>query len=437
MKGKKIQLLIKIIIPIVIIGASFGAYILFNNNAEKAFEKVVVVNDDSDSYSDSTSSLEVLSKEAYGDIKGFSKNYGFINDDEILIGVGLSKEEFYEKYPDEIDKMDDELYWKADSDKSGEVYKYNLINSEKKPFDVKVNNMYSVSISTLGKYAYLDEDKISIFDTVKNKKTNYIGDDIYYDSGFKIKPESSEWSKDGSTLIYYYDGNLILYNVKEDVKNIVKVDDGESHVSVMPRYYSEDGKEVYFIGVKYTKNLSSQGIYKVNVDSESVEEVFSLPYHGNTSNDYSKYSGISDEKYCVLDEGKRIMFGGIIEGVDGTYIYNVEEGKFHNVITHKVKSEEGLYGSDIWVSPDKTKVIYINLALQEDGKEGWDLYAANINGNSLTNRICIYKNIELCERNIVWSKDSKKILFFTTDNFTMRNYINFADKNEINIITFK
>ena len=90
----------------------------------------------------------------------------------------------------------------------------------------------------------------------------------------------------------------------------------------------------------------------------------------------------------------------------------------------------------IWVSPDKSKIIYTNLVKKED-KEQWNLYAARINGNSLTDRVCIYEDFKLCGYDVTWSADSKKILFFTTDDYTEENYNRFANKNEINIITFK
>ncbi|MCR4944135.1 MAG: hypothetical protein K5986_06705 [Clostridium sp.] len=439
MKGKKIQLLIKIMIPAVIIGAGFGGYKILNDRAERSFNKTVVVNDSEASYIDENdSSLEILSKEAFGDVEGFSGNYGFINDNEVLIGIGLSKEEFFEKYPDEIDKTDDDLFWQQQDDQYGKLYVYNLKDSSKRLLNTKVRDMFSDSALSLSKYAYINGDNVSIFDIVKNSEVGHIDGDVFknYDYEDFLEPESSMWSKDGSTLISYDNENLVLYNVEENSIKKIKVDNGERHVSILPSYYSEDGKEVYFVGTRYKKNIGSQGIYKINVDTESIEEVFSLPYVDHSKHDYSKYSGIQSNDYCVLDDGKRIIFNGTIEGIDGTYIYNMEEEKFYNVIPNKVKSERGSYSSTIWVSPDKTKVVYMDL-VKEEGEEQWNLYAANINGNNLTNRICIYNNIKQSRLGIKWSSDSKKIIFFTTDSFTTKNYISIADKNEVNIITFK
>ena len=55
----------------------------------------------------------------------------------------------------------------------------------------------------------------------------------------------------------------------------------------------------------------------------------------------------------------------------------------------------------------------------------------------MTDRVCIYEDFKLCGYEVTWSADSKKILFFTTDDYTEENYNRFANKNEINIITFK
>lgn len=219
----------------------------------------------------------------------------------------------------------------------------------------------------------------------------------------------------------------LLYPINDDLK-----------VSLIPSFYSEDGQDIYIIGKKYKKELYAEGIFKVNSNTEKIEEVFLLPYVDTKSTDYRKYSGIIGDvtDYYIFEDGNKIMFSGTIEGVDGTYIYNVEDNKFYNVIPHTVTGEEGSYVSFVWLSPDKTKVIYMNRAIEDD-EEHWNLYAANVNGSSLTNRMCIYKDINLCGENVVWSPDSKKILFFTADEERMINYVPFPNKNEINIITFK
>ncbi|BCZ45047.1 hypothetical protein psyc5s11_11140 [Clostridium gelidum] len=125
-----------------------------------------------------------------------------------------------------------------------------------------------------------------------------------------------------------------------------------------------------------------------------------------------------------------------IEGQSGLYIYDVDNKKFHNVISH---------GSSIWVSPDKTKVIYTQGEV-ENNKKQLNLYAAKINGNSLTSKICIYKDIHFSgstnisgaiNNAVQWSGDSKKILFFSGNDENLENNFMFMDKNEVNIITFK
>lgn len=164
-----------------------------------------------------------------------------------------------------------------------------------------------------------------------------------------------------------------------------------------------------------------------------------LPYRDTQGNDNSTYSGIPSGKYDLLEGGKKVLFQGILEGKDGSYIYDTDSKKFYNVILHTAKSKEGSYGSPMWISPDKTKVVYINLAL-DSSKEQWNLYAAKINGNSFTSRICLASNIDLAgsfDNCVQWSSDSKKILFLSGKKSVDKNSFILRDNNEVNVITFK
>ncbi|MDT8715942.1 hypothetical protein IAI10_04690 [Clostridium sp. 19966] len=92
-----------------------------------------------------------------------------------------------------------------------------------------------------------------------------------------------------------------------------------------------------------------------------------------------------------------------------------------------------------WVSPDGTKIVYVNLAI-ENNEEEWNLYSARINGNILTGKTCIYKNYgsdSSSLRNIQWSPDSKKVLFFKFSDEYIKNQYPFFNKNEVNVFTFK
>lgn len=395
-----------------------------------------IVNTDNSSLDYSSNPLEVINKESFGDVQGLTKNFGFINDNEVLLGCGLSREDFYKKYPNEIDKSNSENNKLLDeqlNDQYGKMYRFNLADGTKKPLNIDTRDVYSDLMSGANKFSYVSKNKFYMYDLNNDSKTEYRSIDDTIGSEYM-----GVWSKDGKCLISYENENINVYNVLDNTSKSFKVGSNDMngiHVYMMPGYYSDNGEEVYFLGVKYNKNTSRTGIYKLNCDNGEVKEVFLLPPTDHTSNN-GKESGIPSNDYCVLENGKRIIFNGTIEGVDGTYIYDVEDDKYYNVIPTTVKSEYGSYSPQIWVSPDKTKVVYMNLA-DEEGTKHWNLYAARINGNNLVDRICLYKNINLCGENITWSPDSKKILFFSANEDIVKNYISFKDKNEVNIITFK
>jgi len=88
----------------------FGAEKVITAYSENSFNKPVIVNTDNSSLDYSSNPLEVINKESFGDVQGLTKNFGFINENEVLLWCGLSREDFYKKYPNEIDKSNSENY---------------------------------------------------------------------------------------------------------------------------------------------------------------------------------------------------------------------------------------------------------------------------------------------------------------------------------------
>jgi hypothetical protein len=440
MRSKKVVLFIKIAIPIVIIGGCLGVERVLSVKVENFSSKIIVVSEDNSSLIAEDKPLEIVSKQSYGNVEGFSENLGFISDDEALVGIGISREDFYKKYPKEFDKEnenDDKANDNANNDIYGNIYRLKLSTLERKPLSIETRNLYSDFVPNVNKINYVKDNNYSIYDLKKDSISVY-----KKASDMEGSENVGNWSKDGNYLISYDNGDLNLYNVKDNSSKKLKIKNDNLYISMIPSFYSEDGEEIYFIGGQH-KNKDSryerQGIYKINSSNGETEEMLVLPYRDTQGSDYSKESSIPFNDYCVLDGGKKIIINAIIEGEDGTYIYDVDNKKFYNVVPHIVKAKEGSYCSSIWVSPDKTKVIYMNMAL-ENNKEQWNLYAAQINENSLTSKICIYKNINISgslDKSIQWSGDSKKILFFNGNEEIEKNNFSFKDKNEVNIITFK
>jgi hypothetical protein len=447
MKDKNKLLLIKIAIPVIIIGGCFGIDGLIKLHAENISDNPTVVSIDSASMSAADSTpLEIVSRKAYGNVEGFSANLGFIGDDEALVGIGLSKEEFYKKYPNAIDPNDNKNYNNAINDIDGIIYKLKLSTLEKQSLNQGINvkdSFISVAIKN-NKINYVNDNNYNIYDLNNNSNYQYYQ---YIPSKSQTSQEVSggNWSDDGNFIISStssYIHTIKIYNVKEKTAKNLKIKNNKLGISFYSGFYSKDGKDIYFIGNE-SKNVNSKysrdGIFKINSSTGETQEVLTLPYCNMQDNSFEYRSDILRNDYSVLDGGKKILLEAVINGTAGSYIYDVDTKKFYNVVPHTVKSKEGLYCSPMWISPDKTKVIYMNRAL-ENNKEQWNLYAAKINGNSFTNKICLYKNINLSgslDNYVQWSGDSKKILFFTYNNQTIKNGFSFPDKNQVNIITFK
>ncbi|MBV7273645.1 hypothetical protein JMF89_07445 [Clostridiaceae bacterium UIB06] len=433
MNEKNKFLVLKISIPLVIIGGCIGINRFFNAKAEGFSKSPVVVCEDSSSLSQTDNKpLEIVSKKSYGNVVGVSENLGFIGEDEAIVGIGLGSDEFHKKYVKEITKVSDEEF-KAQNDIYGSLYKLKLSTLEKKPLNIETKNKLSDILPSVCKLNYAKGNSLYIYD-LKNDSSSAAYRTIK-DKAVGSE-ETANWSQDGNCLISYTDnGDLRVYNIKKNSTKEVKVKREDLSISIIPSFYSEDGENIYFIGVRYQR----QGLFKVNSSSGKIDVVFVLPYRDTQGNDNSTYSDIFSGKYDLLEGGKKVLFKGMLEGKDGSYIYDTDSKKFYNVVSHTVKSKEGPYGSPMWISPDKTKVVYINLVL-ENKKEQWNLYAAKINGNSFTSRICLASNIDLAgsfDDCIQWSSDSKKILFFNGKKSLDKNRFVLRDNNEVNVITFK
>lgn len=436
--------ILKIAIPAVLIGGTFVLEHMFNARAEDFTNSVNVISEDNSQISIvDDKPLEIADKKSYGNIQGLSESFGFISNNEVIAGIGLSKEEFCKKYTKDSNKMTSDESNNAYEDMTGKVYKVNLDTLEKTP--IKLNDKL---ISTRLVMAGLSPDraKFNFQDLSQVYNYNLTRDNFQAVKDVKISEEEhGNWSEDSKYFIGYKDGDLELYNIETGTTKIVKVKNDDLYISAIPSFYSENGEEIYFIGEEKQNSSGDarrQGIYKVNSNTGKIEGVMVLPYVNRSSNKFGKANYkencIPSVQYYVLDEGKRILFEGILDDEDGTYIYDVEKKEFHKAITH-IDSKEGSYTSTCYVSPDKTKVVYLNRANEGD-KEVWNLYAARINGNSFTSRILIKKDVKLLTSSynaVQWSQDSKQFLFFDTDKSEVKNGFVINDKAVVNLITFK
>jgi len=428
MKKEKTMLLIKIAIPVFILGVGFGADRYLTLQGKASMDNPIVVSADSSALTDKP--LEIVSKQCYENVEGFSENLGFINDDEAVVGVGLTSTEFNKKYPNKIDTNDNDAMDKAHDDFYGYLYKIKLSTMEKAPLNIKTLN--SAVLSNMSKVSFVKDNNFLIYDL--NNASNNICENADINS---IKMNGGDWSEDGNCYMTYSEnGDLDVYNVKTKSLKKLKVKSKNFWITSTRGFYSENGENIYFLATQNKDGdlkYQRQGIFKIN-SSENMNEVLVLPFHDPLNKD-SKVSSIND--FCVLDGGRKILLDGSIEGQYGDFIYDSETKKFYNVVAHTAVSKEGAYASPFWVSPDKTKVIFMNLEVI-NGKDQWNLYAAKLNRNTFSDKICLYKDVNLSNSlDVKWSKDSKKILFFTGVNPIKGNNYIFNEKNQVNIITFK
>lgn len=210
----------------------------------------------------------------------------------------MSREEYNKKYPDPIDKNEDELYDKFINEMCGKMYVYNLRDFSKKELGMDARDICSDLIPNTNKYVYLSENKISISDLNTKSEIGSIDASIFEEDNNSLQIGAEcmgRWSKDGKCFISYDYEDLIVYNIEKDSVKKIKVNKDNRHISLTPSYYSENGEDIYYVGVKYNKNANIQGIYKVNTndENEKIEEVFNLPENDEnesslTTDDYTE-----------------------------------------------------------------------------------------------------------------------------------------------------
>ncbi|WP_027626013.1 TolB family protein [Clostridium lundense] len=436
MKSNKKLLLIKISIPVLVVGTCIGVEHFINTKAVGISEKPVIIVEESVN-STNSKPLQVINKQEYKNIPGLYEVYGFSENDEVILSIGMTKDELKKKYKDfKLDKMSNEKRDNFYKDQYGNLCKLNLNTMEKTI--LKDNNEYinnntvKAEISPGGKnITYLLNGKSKIYNlkTGEIKSCGISHNDNWTDG---------VWSKDGNFIINFAGNGLEIYNVNENKGEVVNINKEGFYISVIPGFFSEDGKDIYFIGEEkgHKGDERRQGIYKLNVASKKIDPIMLLPYVDRTKKDFIE-NCIPSAQYEILNNGKSILLQAIINGEDGTYMYDVENKKFNRVISH-MKSKEGGFSSPCYLSPDRTKVVYVNRG-KENGKECWNLYAARINENNFTNRICLAKDIDLGGRVpnwVQWSHDGKKIMFYKADT-KFEDRVAYSDKNIINVITIK
>lgn len=410
MKDKKKIMLVKIAVPVLVIGGLVGGSYLLEVYASNASNKPTIVSEGAiENKNIDSNPIEIVQRWQSNNIPGLSQIFGTTSKDEIIAGIKSVKGKEKESAYGSLYKMD------------GKGFK--PVELKSKTGNIESN--FGAGISQDGcRLEYEKEDNNYIYNLIN-------GDEFKYNS--KVY---SNWSENGEYLVGYMEQEkcISLYNVKSKLNKTIPID--ESKVSILNSFKTRDGKEIYFVGSeKKDRNLSAQGIFKINAETKSMEKIFLLPYR-DSRKEVQDESGIAGADFTFIDNGKKIILNATINGDSGVYIYDIDSKKFLKVID-TMKTKEGDYCVSFSVSPDRSKIAYVNKSKENKDTDQWNIYVAKINEKGISNRVTIDKNIYLgghSDKELLWSNDSKKLYYF---NISGVNQSIESTQNHINVVKFK
>ncbi|GAA0738918.1 hypothetical protein [Clostridium oceanicum] len=464
MKGKLKIRAILTMIPVVLIGTTYIVNSYLKDYTDYLNENNVVVTEKSmASKITENKPLEIVQKRE--NIKGINHVLGVISEDELLINLGITKDEYMKKYKDkDITDMNPKEYEQAQNDVDGKVYKLNFKTLEKSPLKNKNQDINNYNLHT---YISPDYSKLyynsAYYTGIDSKGKN--GKILNFDYIYNLKDNTSvsvdkkiigNWSKDGKYLIgkkNWLDGDvskdeykkirektkhtLYLYDIKN--KNTKEINIDPNVVSTVEYgYYYKYGKEIYFGGVKVNKENEKserQGIFKVNIETKKVDEVMILP-NDTKLNPSENYIGFQNYKF--INGRKNIIFNGNVDGKDGIFNYDIEKNKFTNLIPNVGIETEIRGAPSFWISPDKTKIAYLTQSKEKHFSRKHNLYVARINDNNIINRILLKEKIYIgnTKDSVQWSRDGNTMSYVIINPDSIgTNTVN--GNNSLNVVKFK
>lgn len=451
MKEKIKRLVLKILLPIIIIIIAFSVTHYLKKYLQDKEKSPVVISDQIvKAQNFEKEPLQIVQRWESENIVGLNSILGINSEDEVIVGIGLSKDDYLKKYFNvKFNEMNNEEYKKAMEEIKGNVYKLNIKTLQKNLL-AEINAYNEV----------LDDNREVDYSQNSNSVVCHIesGTLIRY-----ISERGYNWAQDGSYLIdksnklnekfnkkESNENRIYYYNIKSDTEKELLIDKSKIEVN-FNSIYSEDGKKFYFIG-NPKGDKSVNGIYKIDVEKGKFEEILVVPSIALKNIGYER-SILSN--YKVIDSGRKIILTASINGESGIYLYDAEVKKFFKVVSpvkrkNTVENDASLttsnkgnktktgYMSYFWVSPDESRIAYINKT-DEDGDK-WELCVSRINEYGLSNKIILKKDILIpntYETAVQWSKDSKKMYFISCKDGEYINGNAVSNDSHINIVTFK
>ncbi|MBW9156775.1 hypothetical protein G9F71_003620 [Clostridium sp. FP2] len=377
--------------------------------------------------------LQVVKSEKTDRIEGLNNMIGLVGDNQAIVQIGLSRKDIEEKIK-KLDKenTNEEEELKFSKEVTGGTYKLNLSTFEKSPSNLE----YGARISPdKTKYIYDTKD---IYDTKENGENCYYIVDIKSNSKKKINTKGNillDWSVNSKYIIgltFAKSPSIVVYDVEND--KLKEFKEGNQRINQLAGVYSNNGKDVYFVGITNVKNnektIITEGIYKLSTDDGKVQPVMVLP----SAEAMLHKNRIGNHSFAVINDGQMIVFEGNINGENGLFIYDVNSKK-----TNKFAQSLGRHIVPFWISPDENKIVYATYS-GEDDKGVWSIYAAKFNGNEIVNKILLLKDIDYYNmyngNKVFWSNDSNKVTIFESKNFNLAGRI-FAENGSIHSIDLK
>ncbi|AKL95942.1 hypothetical protein CACET_c24970 [Clostridium aceticum] len=427
---------------VVIVGllglVSIIAYQSFTKEIIETQEPIIVATDMKNLEDhDEDKPLQIIAREEVNSIKGINEFIGAVGNSEVIARIGLSRsdtEELYGRYRKPLGNREEVEFINT---VKGPLFKINLNTLEVTP--VKTNEV-SFDPSEMSPILSPDGRKLMHIPYMMDKSLEISKPAIVYDLHNQsiinidanidpdMKPENvfyRGWSEDSRYIVGLgiEDGgqSIITLEVENNQFHKVKINSDIFRVNTLGHIFTEDGKEIFFVG---WKNEVS-GIYKLEVDSENIELVMALPDEGDGN-------FVRNYPYRVIDGGNRIVFLGNIRGENGLYIYH-DDGKTFT----KIADGEGSLIS-FWVSPDNKKIVYATYFRDEKSRRFWKIYAAKIVEDRLEDRILVSEDVaEYPGMPIIsWSGDSRSIVMYEPQIFTLDSRV-FVENGIIRRIRFR
>lgn len=371
--------------------------------------------------------LQVVKSEKTDSIEGLNNMIGLVGDNQAIVQIGLSRKDIEEK----IKKIDnentnEEEELKFNKEVNGGTYKLNLSTIEKSP-------------SNLEDRATISPDKTKyMYNTKENDESCYYIVDIKSNSKKKINVKGNmlgQWSINSKYIVgltFAKSPSIVVYDVENDKFKEFK--EGNQRINSLAGIYSNNGKDVYFVGTTNTKNnektIITEGIYKLSTDDGKVQPVMVLP----SAEAKLCKNRIVNHGFAVINDGQKVVFEGNINGENGLFIYDVNSKK-----TKKFAQSIGSHIVPFWISPDENKIVYATYN-GKDNKGVWSIYAAKFNGNEIVNKILLLKDIDYYNmfrgNTVFWNNDSNKVTIFESKNFNLDSGT-FAEKGIIHSINLK